>query len=109
MSAEAFFDSNVLLYMASGEAEKARQARTLLEAGGVISVQVLNEFANVCLVKFKKPLFEVRATLRGISEFCIVKPLDVATHERALDVAERYRFGIYDSLIVASALQAGCR
>ena len=29
-------------------------------------------------------------------------------YHRALDVKARWQFGFYDSLIVASALQAGC-
>ena len=37
-----------------------------------------------------------------------VRPLDLETHERALDLVERYRFSVYDGLIVAAALRAGC-
>ena len=29
-------------------------------------------------------------------------------YERALDVQARYRYGFYDSLIIAAALSAGC-
>jgi predicted nucleic acid-binding protein len=32
----------------------------------------------------------------------------VDTHDQALRIAERYGFQIYDSLIVAAALEAGC-
>jgi predicted nucleic acid-binding protein len=34
--------------------------------------------------------------------------VDVETHERGVDIAERWRFSIYDSLIVGAALRAGC-
>jgi predicted nucleic acid-binding protein len=44
---ETFVDTNVLLYLLSGDASKADRAETLVGAGGVISVQVLNEFASV--------------------------------------------------------------
>jgi predicted nucleic acid-binding protein len=43
----SFFDTNVLVYIASGDAMKADQAEAAIAAGGAISVQVLNELANV--------------------------------------------------------------
>jgi predicted nucleic acid-binding protein len=49
----SFFDSNVVLYLLSGDAAKADRAEALLEAGGVISVQVLNEVTSVCRRKLK--------------------------------------------------------
>jgi predicted nucleic acid-binding protein len=51
---------------------------------------------------------EIREILSTIRAVCIVKPLDIATHELGLDMAERYRFSIYDGLIVAAAVRAGC-
>jgi predicted nucleic acid-binding protein len=44
---ETFFDTNVLLYLLSEDAAKADRAEELIANGGVISVQVLNEFAVV--------------------------------------------------------------
>ena len=49
MSANPFFDSNVLLYLASNDVAKANRAEALLADGGTISVQVLNEMSNVAL------------------------------------------------------------
>ena len=46
-AADAFFDTNVVLYLFSADAAKADRAEALLAAGGLISVQVLNEFAAV--------------------------------------------------------------
>jgi predicted nucleic acid-binding protein len=109
MSADDFFDSNVLLYYVSAETEKAIRAADLLREGGTISVQVLNEFVNISLRKYAKPISEIRDILNAIRDLCTVTSLDIATHERGLDIAERYRFSVYDSMIVASALQAGCR
>ena len=43
----SFFDTNVLVYLAPGDKVKADRAEALLSDGGVISVQVLNELANV--------------------------------------------------------------
>ena len=107
-AAEIFFDTNVLLYLLSENAGKADRAEKLLSSGGVISVQVLNEFASVALGKKAVNFMELREILPTIRAICSVKSLDVETHELGLDLAERYRFSIYDSLILAAALRAGC-
>jgi predicted nucleic acid-binding protein len=109
MSGTDFFDSNVLLYLVSGEPAKANRAEDMLREGGAISIQVLNEIAAVAYGKFGKPLSQVRELLAGIRVICAVHLPTVVTHERGLDIAERYRFSIYDSMLLASALEAGCR
>ena len=43
----AFLDTNVLIYAVSGSAERAQRSTEILQAGGVISIQVLNEFVTV--------------------------------------------------------------
>lgn len=48
---------------------------------------------------------EILSILRAV---CAVRPLDIETHKLGVDVAERYRFSIYDSMSIAAALQAGC-
>ena len=35
-------------------------------------------------------------------------PLTVAVHERALEVAQRHGYHIYDALLIAAALEASC-
>lgn len=40
---------------------------------------------------------------------CAIVPLALETHDLGLQIAERYGFSIYDALIVAAALRAGCR
>ena len=51
MNASRFFDTNVLLYLLSGDQAKANAAETLVASGGIVSVQVLNEFASVATRK----------------------------------------------------------
>lgn len=109
MSAADFFDSNVLLYIASNDLPKRQRARELLANGGTISIQVLNEFAAVTSRKYGRSMDETRAALHDIRLVCSVQVADIHTHERGLDIAERYRFSIYDSMLLASALEAGCR
>ena len=107
--ANAFFDTNVLLYLLSNDAAKADRAEALLAAGGVLSVQVLNEFAAVASRKLGLAWPEIREVLGTVQSLCQVEPMTVATHERGLAIAERYGFSIYDSLIVAAALLGGCQ
>jgi predicted nucleic acid-binding protein len=109
MSADDFFDSNVLLYLVSPEPSKAARAEALVDTGGMVSIQVLAEVANVARRKFQMTFQEIRELLLGIRLACSVHTPDLATHELGLDIAERYRFSIYDSMLLASALEAGCR
>ena len=107
MSARAFFDTNVLLYLVTDTA-RADQVTALLSEGGVISVQVLNEFANVARRKYAAPwdrLAEVLAVLRATLD---VRPLDLPTHLLGIELAERYGYSVYDSLLLAAARLAGC-
>jgi len=103
-----FFDTNVLLYLLSADQAKARRAEELIAAGGWVSVQVLNEFASVASRKLHMPIAEIRECLEPIRSICGVVPVTADTHERALALAERYGLSIYDALIAAAALLAGC-
>lgn len=104
----AFFDSNVPLYLLTADDARAQRAEDLLAAGGVVSVQVLNEFAAVARRKYKAPWPRVQQSLQTLRAVCRVDALTVPVHERALLLAERYQVPVYDALIAASALEAGC-
>ncbi|OGV73106.1 MAG: pilus assembly protein [Methylophilales bacterium RIFCSPHIGHO2_02_FULL_57_10] len=108
MRATDFFDTNVLLYLFSGDDVKADRAEALLAAGGVVSVQVLNEFASVASRKLAMPWAEIQTVLRDIRRLCKVAPLTVEAHERGLELVQRYGFSLYDAMVVASALEVGC-
>ena len=105
---DRFFDSNVLLYLASSDARKAAIAETLLQGGGTISVQVLNEIANVARRKMGLSWPEVGDFLAAVRGLLRVEPLTLATHERGLALAARYGLSLYDAMIAAAALEAGC-
>lgn len=106
--AERFFDTNVLLYLLSADPLKADRAEAELAEKGVLSVQVLNEFAAVATRKLGLSLAEVREVLATVRTVCEVTSITEATHDRGLDIAERYGFSIYDAIIVSAALLAGC-
>lgn len=104
----SFLDSNVLLYFASADVGKADRTRALMAAGGVISVQVLNEVAAVSRRKFGLSWDEVTIVLEAVRRAFQVEPMSIETHETGLAIARRYRMGLYDSMLVAAALISGC-
>lgn len=106
--AKPFFDSNILLCLLSGDSNKADRAEAVLAQGGIISVQVLNEFASVASRKLGLSYPEIRDALKTLQRVCKVISITLETHELGLQLAERYGFSIYDSLIVAAALIAEC-
>jgi len=103
-----FLDSNVVLYLLSGDSNKADKAENLLIAGPVISVQVLNEVTHVCRRKLQMDWNEIAQFLELVRKFCKVVPLTEAIHDRARLIAERYKLSFYDACIVAAAVATGC-
>jgi predicted nucleic acid-binding protein len=107
MSAEAFIDSNVLVYLLSA-GDKADRAEGTVYQGGLISVQVLNEVANVARKKLRLDWGELEDFLRLVRAVLPVEPLTEQSHALGLSMAARYGLSVYDGQIVASALLAGC-
>ncbi|WP_291868255.1 PIN domain-containing protein [Bradyrhizobium sp.] len=104
----SFFDTNVLVYLASGDAAKADLAEAAVEAGGAISVQVLNELANVARRKMQMSWADTHALLALLCGLLTVHPITVEIHEAGLGLAERYGLSTWDAMIAASAIHAGC-
>jgi len=103
-----FFDTNVLLYLLSDDNRKADRAEEIIALGGIISVQVLNEIASVASRKLGMSYAEISDVLGTIRAVCQTQAVTVDTHERGLDIAERFGFSLYGSMIISSALQSGC-
>lgn len=103
-----FVDTNVLLYLLSDDEAKADRAEALLAGRIVISVQVLNEFLNVTRRKMGLPWPAVEQALTDVQRFADVRPLTLATHQQGLALAKRYQLNVYDAMIAAAALEAGC-
>ena len=104
----SFFDTNVLLYIASGDSVKADQAETAITAGGAINVQVLNELASVARRKMRMSWTDTRMFLSMLRGLLTVHPVTIETHETGLALAQRYGLSTYDAMIVAAALHADC-
>lgn len=104
----AFLDTNLLIY-AQERGTKGEIARAAILTGGVISVQVLNEFVAVLRRKFGfewHVIEEAVADVRTAIE--TVRPIEVSTHAEAMALARSYGLNFHDALIVATALEAGC-
>lgn len=103
-----FYDTNILVYLASADAEKAAAAEQVIHSGGTISVQVLNEFALVARRKMGFSWKDVHSFLMTIRALLTTISVTEEIHDKGLLLAERYNFRIYDAMIVAAALSSDC-
>jgi predicted nucleic acid-binding protein len=109
MNDRVFFDTNVLVYVVGQKDERTTHAEALVAAGGVVSVQVLNELASVARRKLGMTWEEIQEALAAIRVLCPSPvPLTIETHEAGLRIAAQYQFHIYDALVAAAALEAEC-
>ena len=108
MRDKVFLDTNILLYLLSADPIKAGKAEDVVANGGIISVQVLNEFASVASRKLQMPLEDIQEILSQIRTICAVEPITVDIHDRGMQLAMQYSLSIYDAMIIAAALLAGC-
>jgi predicted nucleic acid-binding protein len=104
---DAFFDTNVVLYLLSADTQKADRAEELLARGGTVSVQVLNELVAVARGKLRLPWKSVHELAGALRSVCSVVPLTMDIHDHGLRIAERDNLSVYDSMIIAAALASG--
>lgn len=100
--------SSTAIYSLCNDEAKQLRATRLLAAGGVISTQMLGEVANVMRRKLGYGIVKVRAVILRLIGYCRLHPVAPSTVLRALEVAERFGFSFYDSLIVVAAQEADC-
>ncbi|MCG5076574.1 PIN domain-containing protein [Paraburkholderia tagetis] len=104
-------DSNVIVYLFSGDVAKADQAEALVSRGTpkpVISTQVMNEVALVMSRKMGLSWPEIDVLLGDVESFCEIVPMTLEVHREARRIAGHYGFRFYDSCIIAFALLEGC-
>ena len=110
MPAKQFFDTNILVYAFAANDPRSARAESLLAEGGAIGVQVLNEFTNVARRKLRWQWSQIEASLAVIADLLSpVAPLTAAIHARAVALARDHELSVFDALIVAAALDAGCQ
>jgi predicted nucleic acid-binding protein len=108
VTADFALDTNVAVY-AFSEDERNETALSLLTAGPKLSIQLLNEFANIGVRKREVPRNEICESLDKIRTLAgSVRTLSLPVHERALVISERFQLSFYDSLMLAAALLDGC-
>lgn len=59
------------------------------------------------LAQAQSALAKIDALLLAVKTACVVLPLTVASHEKAVELAKRFRLSFYDANIVACALLSG--
>jgi predicted nucleic acid-binding protein len=104
---KAFIDTNVLVYWVDASS-RADRVEALLAQDAVISVQVLNEFANVLRKKRGMSWQDIAALSSLLQSVCEVHSLSARTHQTALALTQRYALSLYDANIVAAAGLSGC-
>jgi predicted nucleic acid-binding protein len=108
-SVQEFLDANILVYAFSTDPRSAKAER-LLATGCTVSVQGLNEFANVARRKLGMSWRETMDALAVIRTLCArIVPINLETHETAMTLGSRHGFSIFNSVMLASALEAGCQ
>jgi predicted nucleic acid-binding protein len=108
MPAPPFLDSNILIYAYSDDV-RSTSAQLLCERPHTLSVQSLNEFANIARRKLHFDWDIITAALIDVVTLADrMVPLTFELHEQGVVVARRYRLQVYDAMIVAAALQADC-
>lgn len=99
-----FVDTNIVIYSLSQDDKKQDKALALLANKPVISIQVLNETANIMRRKLGFDVSAIRVVINRLSQECgSLQPITLTTLNRALDILECYGFSHYDSLIIAAA------
>lgn len=109
MPADVFFDTSVLIYAVAQDPDRTAVAEQLLLSGGFVSVQVLNELVAVTRRKLQMPWNQVLETTQLIRSLCEPPvPITLDVHDKGVGIAQRFRYQIYDSLVIASALACRC-
>ncbi len=99
----------MLVYAALQPDPRSDRACDLLARRGTISVQVLNEFVSIAHRRLRRSWPEITHALAAIRVLCpSPRPITVDTHDAALAIVRRSGYQIYDALIIAAALEAGC-
>jgi predicted nucleic acid-binding protein len=108
-----FLDTNILVYAVDrSDPEKYSRARTSLEsfkrdAQGVISTQVLQEFAAVALMKLFQPEEVVLQELAIFENFEVV-PATPSLIRRGVELRKKHQLHFWDATILAAAESTGC-
>jgi len=109
MASKPFLDTNVLIYAFAAGDRRQPLAEVVLSQGGIVSIQVLNEFVNVSSKKLGLSWSEIHKRIEVVRALVVgPTPLTIEEHENACRISRTKKIGFYDALIIASAQAAGC-
>jgi predicted nucleic acid-binding protein len=100
-------DTNILVYAFENGPRRARSLE-LLGGEAVISVQVLNEYANAIRRKYGRDWKDISRDLDAIrGAVARVDPITDEANREALRLVARYRLAWFDAVLLAVALAGG--
>ncbi|MEQ8686418.1 MAG: PIN domain-containing protein [Imperialibacter sp.] len=109
-NSKAAIDTNVLIYLYDQSSNHKRTiAEKLVSDGPFISGQVISEFLNTTRRLLSLPKRQILDKCIQLIDNCRVMPIEKSTLVASLFLIEKYDFQLFDSLIVASALESGCK
>ena len=109
MNGKYFLDSNVCIYAFDIDSKKKEKALDLVICNqSAISTQVLMETANVAVKKMNFKQTEIQLSLDYITTFCSLHIIELSTIRLAFQIRLKHQYSLYDSLIIASALESNC-
>ena len=105
-----FIDSNIMIYAySSTEISKKDKVLLMLENEEIaISTQVINEFIWIMSRKFNVDMESLKVINNNLFEIFNVGMVSKATIDKAIDIAKRYKYAYWDSLMLSSALESRC-
>ena len=101
-------DTNILIYLEGNDVSKRETAEILLSYDPVIPAQVISEFINVIRRLRNISKYQLIAETANLFHHCLIAPLEQSTLDLAKILIEKYDFQIFDSIVVASALETNC-
>ena len=111
MRDKVFLDTNVFVYTQSSAEPKKRiiSLRIIDQYECTVSKQIFNEVSNVLTKKLNMRAEDVKQVITAINDNCNVSVVNFNTVQKALDLKAKYGYSYYDCLILASALESGCK
>jgi len=104
-------DTNILIYLHDIDtgSEKRKIAYELIAGNPFISAQVISEYLNVCSKRLKMPKQDALNALMNWLPFCNLTPFNSDIYLKSQFLIKKYQFQLFDSIVIASAMESGCR
>ncbi len=113
MKDKVFVDTNILIYTYSEDEllKKSFANKIFIDYADdlIISTQVINELTNILFKKFKLSSEDIENVILEVDNLLPIVSFDIKTQIKAIRIKNKYKFQFYDALIIAAALENGCR